>query len=69
MKFWIKPDPIFLSIKRGKNLSSRSFTEIEYKCLNYKLKFEVFPSFFNHIKVQTEFEDLCQQVKPHLNNK
>ena len=51
-----------------RNLSSRSLTEIEYKCLNYGLKFGVFPSFFNHIKVQTEFEDLYQQVRPHLDN-
>ena len=28
----------------------------------------MFPSFFNHIKVQTEFEDFYQQVRPHLDN-
>ena len=51
-----------------RNLFSRSLTEIEYKCLIYGLKFGVLPPFFNRIKVQTEFEDLYQQVRPHLDS-
>ena len=40
----------------------------EYKLLNRGLKFGIFPSKFNYIGIQTEFEDLYQQVRPSLNN-
>ena len=50
------------------NLTNRALTETEYKALNHGLQFGILPLKFNFIDVQTEFENLYWQVRPHLQN-
>ena len=50
------------------NLLNRTLTETEYKALNHGLQFGILPLKFNFIDVQTEFENLYRQVRPHLQN-
>ena len=50
------------------NLSNRALTETNYKALNHGLQFDILPLKFNFIDVQTEFENLYRQVRPHQQN-
>ena len=51
------------------NLSNRKLTDTELKVLNRGLKFGIFPKKINWLNVQTEFENLYQQIRFKLNNK
>ena len=50
------------------NLSNRALAKTEYKALNHGLQFGILPLKFNFIDVETEFESLYRQVRPHLQN-
>ena len=54
--------------QRGVNLSNRALTETEYKVLYHGLQLGILPLKFTFIDVQTEFEHLYRQVRPHLQN-
>ena len=50
------------------NLSNRTLTETKYKAQNHGLQFGILPRKCNFNDMQTEFENLCWQLGPHLQN-